>query len=677
LQWQDKIVKVIGAVAKPLLVNDEGEISEVIRRRLFENLGSEKTRKNVARAFADWCFERRAQLPPEWTAVDTSTTEKKAREFLQARFEACYPFHPATLSVFQRKWQTLPQFQQTRGTLAMLAQWISKAVEDGYKRARREPLITLGSAPLDVPEFRSVVLGQLGESRLLAAIDTDIASDRSHARTLDADTTGALRDIHRRVGATILFESSGGQVHKVAHLPELRFALGEPEVDTTSVDTAAGALEAKAFFIQRVGADGFKVYHKAKIDKAVHDRRASLDDEAEVKPTIRALVKDEFKRGASVVSEPFDAPFDSTKVSDSPKLSVWFVDPDVEWDGSAPIRERLLEWTTKRGKSDRLYPGALIWCVRKPGRDLRDKVELLLAWRRVQKDVRDGILGADFERADLQEIQTKVAEAEEDAKDEVWAGYRFVVLADSTDPSGLKVIDLGAGHSSGSETLCGRIIAALKAEALLNESMGAGYIDRNWPPAFKESGAWPLASLRQSFLNGALTRLLDPDGVLKTKLVEFVGRGDFGLASGPKPEGGYERLWYSEPVPADEVAFESGVVLLKKAKAEELHKKPVPPPPDDTVPPQPSPDDIVPPPPDDKVPPPKARTIKLSGFIPAELWNRLGTRVLPKLKTGKDLKIGIEFSVTVEAANANDLQVELKQIRADLGLQDSVELKQT
>ena len=48
LNWQDKIVKVIGAVAKPLLVNDEAEISEVIRRRLFENLGPEKTQKIVA-----------------------------------------------------------------------------------------------------------------------------------------------------------------------------------------------------------------------------------------------------------------------------------------------------------------------------------------------------------------------------------------------------------------------------------------------------------------------------------------------------------------------------------------------------------------------------------------------------------------------------------------------------
>src|SRR5262249_2597885 len=48
-EWQDKIVKVVGAVAKPLLVGDESEISEVVRRRLFEDLGSEKIRKNVAK----------------------------------------------------------------------------------------------------------------------------------------------------------------------------------------------------------------------------------------------------------------------------------------------------------------------------------------------------------------------------------------------------------------------------------------------------------------------------------------------------------------------------------------------------------------------------------------------------------------------------------------------------
>src|SRR5947209_5310485 len=273
-EWQERISKVVRRVAKDLIANDETEISEVVRRRLFQDLGSEKIRKNVAKAFGDWCFERRAQLPPEWTAVDTTATEAKAREFLRARFEACYPFHPATLSVFQRKWQALPQYQQTRGTLAMLAQWISIAAQEGYRKARTEPLITLGSAPLDEPGFRSVVLGQLGESRLVAAIDTDIAGEQAHSKALDADTKGPLRDIHRRVGTAILFESSGGQTDKVAHLPELRFALGEPDVDTTSIDNAALALESKAFFIRKIGSDGFQIRHQPTLKKVVRDRKS-------------------------------------------------------------------------------------------------------------------------------------------------------------------------------------------------------------------------------------------------------------------------------------------------------------------------------------------------------------------------------------------------------------------
>ena len=51
------------------------------------------------------------------------------------------------------------------------------------------------------------MLGQLGETRLDVAIETDIAGDNAHAKPLDADTKGAIRDIHRRVGSAILFES--------------------------------------------------------------------------------------------------------------------------------------------------------------------------------------------------------------------------------------------------------------------------------------------------------------------------------------------------------------------------------------------------------------------------------------------------------------------------------------
>src|SRR6266568_1174883 len=401
-EWQDKISKVVRRVAKDLIANDETEISEVVRRRLFQDLGSEKIRKNVAKAFGDWCFERRAQLPPEWTAVDSAATEAKAREFLQRRFEACYPFHPATLSVFQRKWQALPQYQQTRGTLAMLAQWVSLAAQDAFRKARTEPLLTLGSAPLSEPGFRSVVLGQLGESRLVAAIDTDIAGQQAHSKALDADTKGPLRDIHRRVGTAILFESSGGQTDKVAHLPELRFALGEPEIDTTSIDNAAFALEDRSYFIRKAGTDGFRIGYKPTMKKVVSDRRASLDEETEIKPALRKLVEDEFRRGASIPVVPF--PRDGAEIPDTPRLTLVVADPEVEWSGEGSLRAQIADWTRERGKSPRLYPGALVWCLKKPGRELREKIEVSLAWKRVAREVAEGTLGGEFDKSDRAEL---------------------------------------------------------------------------------------------------------------------------------------------------------------------------------------------------------------------------------------------------------------------------------
>lgn len=158
----------------------------------------------------------------------------------------------------------------------------------------------------------------------------------------------------------------------------------------------------------------------------------------------------------------------------------------------------------------------------------------------MKREISDGTLGGDFDRSDRAEMESKLTDAESAVREDVWAGYRFALIADSKEPDGLKVISFGAGHSSSGETLCERVIHTLKPHAWLNESVGAGYIERNWPPALKESGVWPMAGLRQGFLNGSLTRLLHPDGTLRDKIVEFVQRRDFGLASGLKPDGTYE-----------------------------------------------------------------------------------------------------------------------------------------
>src|SRR5439155_25489541 len=99
-----------------------------------------------------------------------------------------YPFHPATISVFERKWQELPRFQQTRGVLRMLALWVAHAYQQGFKGGHKDPLIGLGTAPLEESIFRSDVFELLVDNKLEGAVTTDICGKKeSHAVRLDAE----------------------------------------------------------------------------------------------------------------------------------------------------------------------------------------------------------------------------------------------------------------------------------------------------------------------------------------------------------------------------------------------------------------------------------------------------------------------------------------------------------
>ena len=403
-------------------------------------------------------------------------------------------------------------------------------------------------------------------------------------------------------------------------------------------------------------------------------------------PAIRNLVKEDFDRGANIPRVCF--PADAASIPDTPKLTLVVMAPEVEWTGATDDeRKRIAEWTRARGASPRLYPGALVWAVKKPGRELRDKVEQWLAWKRVASEIAAGTLGSELDRAERADIHGKVREAGDATREEVWGDYRFVVLADASDPDGLASIDLGAGHSSSSESLCGRVISALKSSALLNESVGAGYLERNWPPALKEDGAWPLVSLRQSFLDGSLTRLVDPDAVLRRKIVEFVAKGDFGLGSGRTADGRFDRLSFRETVSPDDVMFEADVYLLTRGLAERLKAPPAPEP---TAPPGPEPGfdgsggaspgpgpgPDVPSDPEPPTPPePQVRkTLRIHGDIPPEVWNRVGTRLLPKLRSGRDLKVGVTFELTADGPGTDAFLADLRQILDDLQIRERIRI---
>jgi hypothetical protein len=189
---------------------------------------------------------------------------------------------------------------------------------------------------------------------------------------------------------------------------------------------------------------------------------------------------------------------------------------------------------------------------------------------------------------------------------------------------------------------------------------------------FKTPGAWPLSGLRQAFLNGSLTRVLDVDAVLKAKIVEFVGKGDFGLASGQQPGGGFARFWFKELISADEVVFDGQTFLLLPSAGSRLTAPSALGP---VAPSESSPAivDIEPTPATaPHLEPSAPAIIRLNGSIPPEIWNRVGNKLIPKLRTGETLEISVGMTVKVSGTQRDQFLAEVRQILADLGLTDKV-----
>lgn len=126
-------------------------------------------------------------------------------------------------------------------------------------------------------------------------------------------------------------------------------------------------------------------------------------------------------------------------------------------------------------------------------------------------------------------------------------------------------------------------------------------------------------------------------------------------------------------VAVDEVSFEPGVFLLAKVRALALKGgvKPATP----TVVPgvgaeiEPGMEPTQPPYPET---PHNTRTFRIIGQVSPEVWNRLGTEILPKLRMVMQLQVGIDFSVTVDAYTAKTLESELLQALNELSLTDKV-----
>lgn len=652
----DRFKKMLDRLSKAVMMSAETETSEIIRRRLFEWEGLPPDSKATIREYADWILEHRDQVP-NWFPVDTA----------YETIAATYPFHPVTLSVFERKWRALPRFQQTRGMLRLLALWVARAYQDGYKGGEKDPLITLGTAPIDDPLFRTAVFEQLGEQRLEGAVTTDVAGrSEAHALRLDKEATDAVRKarLHRKVATTIFFESNGGQQKGEASVPEVRLAVGEPGIDLASVDQCLEALGDACYYLH--GEKGrYRFEFKANLNKLLADRRASVGGRL-LEEQARTAILDEFGKGTAIERIPF--PDKSGDIPDRAALTLAIMSPERAL--GEPGSQTLIETMSREhGQSSRVFKSAVVWSVADDVSTLREETRKFLAWTDILGD-RDELK---LDESQVKQLRENVAKAESYMREAVWQAYKYVFLLD--DGNQLRRIDLGKIHSSAAPSIADLILSRLRQEDLLTDAISLNTLVRNWPPALPE---WSTKALRDAFYaSPKYPRLSNPD-IVKTTIARGVTDGN--LAYAGKRGDQYEPFAFRKATSAAEIEIGDDVVVLRKEDAERIQAAI-----DAGQPAKPA---LVPLPEQAKPssalgtghsPPPSASThsiVSLSweGDVPWQKWSQFYSKVFSRFST-KGLKLRVVVEVVPTGGVSEQELQETRTALKELGLVDELKAR--
>ncbi len=690
--WEDyrRLMKMLDRLAKPTLLSAEQDIPEIIRRRLFE--WDERAIDAAGRvllpaealatcaAYGAWVQDHRALLPG-WFPIDRAVDA----------FKACYPFHPTLISVFERKWQSLPSFQRTRGVLRLLALWVSFAHREAYRTAARDPLIGLGSAPLEEPLLRAAVFKQLGEDKLETVVTTDICGSRnSHATRLDEGATEVIRQarLHRQVASAIFFESNGGRARGHATVPEVRLAVGQPGLDIGNVETVLEALappDGVCFYLD-VLKNRYWFSMKPNLTQVLADRRAAVSGDPRIEEYVRAEIQRQFGQVEGVTSRFF--PTDSGKIPNQPVVTVVVLAPEQSLRDSETTLALVERWTREYGSSARTFKSGLVWAVADNPMRLGNEAQKVLAWESISDD-QDELQLSDAQR---EQLRRNLSKARGDLKEAVWGAYGKLVLLGKDNQ--LRTIDIGPVNSSAASNLLTLIVRELRKYGEIEDSISPNFLARHWP-AMPE---WSTRAVRDAFFASPLfPRLLDPLAV-KDTIARGVTNGILGYV-GKSEDERYQPFFFQQGLTAADVEIADDMYVIVGETARrylEQAQRPASPPPEagaaggaaagaaaweaapevtqgipigDRLPAVPA----AAPPVAHPVPQPMVLT--WTGEIPAQKWANFFLKVLTKISGSSDLKLMVHLAASNDQGFSAQQVDELRAALRELGLDAAITIE--
>lgn len=524
----------VGANMKP--VEDE-EIFEVVRRRLFEELGNEDEIEKVVSSYS-------VMYQSLLTEIPTYALKSEYRD----RLKKSYPFHPELIDMFRLRWASNPFFQRTRGVLRILAAIVSDLWQRQTSLTGSQFLIHTSDITLSNVEALTSQITMLNGTSWDAVINADVSGTSSNAFRIDNEVKGlGKNNITQGIAATVLLGTFGSQgQNKGVGIDELKLCMVKPEsFNHNDINGAIDRMEGNAHYLY-YSSTGQKRYWfdtTPNINILVNQAKGDIDKDDIIAEVIKR-VKEKTKSVQLFYtlvdpSEEIPEQKQPTLIILSPK---YLANPNEVNGKTKPIIEKI---ATKKGNSERIYRNTMLFliCSEIGIGKLQDDIKNYLACQKISNEY-----STQLNTEQKIDIRKRIDDAGKQADTSLVSAYS--ILAKHSVTNGVERLVIKQFKDSLDIQINSNVITALKDEEWLLESVGLGTLKSN---NLLPSPEQPVKTndVFEAFLRFDDKPMITGQEAVTKSLLRYCVNGEYCIAAGDGKE--FTKFFFQENVPFFEV----------------------------------------------------------------------------------------------------------------------------
>jgi hypothetical protein len=528
-----KRVSRIGADTQPVA---DDEIYEVIRRRLFEDIGDNNMIEEVVSKYVELYQQYKTELPS-----NASKSEYKQRMLKS------YPFHPELIDVFRIRWASSHDFQRTRGALRLLAAIVS----DLWKRQQSLPggnlLIHSGNVNFANLDAMSGQLKKLYGNAYEAVITADVAGAASNAFKIDNNKTEYGQwYLTQSIASVILMNSFGSDgANKGISVPEIKLNLLSPGgFNHNNVNGALAEMESAAYYLYYAQSGNlgkrYWFHTKPNINILINQAKADIsqpDIDAEILNFIKARTSNRIDLFNLIIAPTNDIP-EQTK----PTLIILSPGQFASQSNIPTSTKNIISnFATKKGNSERVYRNTILFllCSEMGVGKLNADVREFLAGQKISREY-----NSQLESEQRIDLKKRTDEASKQSEISLVSAYSLV--AKHSKKNGIEILVVKQFKDSLDSQINNNIIGTLKEEEWLLESVGLSTLKNNnlFPTPEQSIKA---KDVFEAFLRFDDKPMITGSDAVSKSIQKYCTNGEFCVATGDGTN--YTRFFFQESVP--------------------------------------------------------------------------------------------------------------------------------